>query len=257
MVTKICKIENCNNKIIAKSFCSKHYIRYKKYGDPNILLRSINGKGARNKNGYTYIYKPQHPNSMKNGKILEQVFVMSDYIRRPLNLKIEKVIHIDGNRSNNNINNLKLENKYEICTIENCDTRIHAKNLCIKHYGRFLKYGDPLQIKGREKGTGSISAQGYKLLWLPNHPNANASGRILEHRLIMSNYLGRPLLDTEYVHHKNGNRLDNRIDNLELCINQSQPPCQRIEDLIIWAKNILEIYEEEYNTKIKSIAKKL
>lgn len=56
----------------------------------------------------------------------------------------------------------------------------------------------------------------YILIYKPDHPNAQKGGYIPEHRLIMSNYLGRPLEPNEEVHHKNGNEKDNRLENLEL-----------------------------------------
>ena len=66
------------------------------------------------------------------------------------------------------------------------------------------------------KGGRRISNYGYVLLRKPDHPNARPDGYILEHRYVMSQYLGRPLRDDEIVHHKDGNRLNNDISNLEL-----------------------------------------
>lgn len=57
---------------------------------------------------------------------------------------------------------------------------------------------------------------GYVLVKANGHPMARSQGYILEHRLKVSNYLGRMLSKTEVVHHKNGIKNDNRIINLEL-----------------------------------------
>lgn len=56
----------------------------------------------------------------------------------------------------------------------------------------------------------------YVRIHKPGHPNAQANGTIYEHRFIMSEHLNRPLLETEVIHHKNGDGSDNRIENLEL-----------------------------------------
>lgn len=57
-------------------------------------------------------------------------------------------------------------------------------------------------------------ASGYILVYLPNHPAADRLGYVLEHRVVMEIHIGRFLLQDEIVHHKNGDKKDNRIENL-------------------------------------------
>lgn len=101
------------------------------------------------------------------------------------------------------------------------------------------------QCKLKQKSStgeeGYIGRNGYRLISRPTHENSQKSGKILEHVFIMSTYLGRPLNKGESVHHKNGIRNDNRIENLELW-HKGQPAGQRVEDKISWAKVFLETY---------------
>lgn len=57
---------------------------------------------------------------------------------------------------------------------------------------------------------------GHIVLYMPDHPMAAKSGYIFEHRLIMAEHLGRLLRPDEVVHHINGVKDDNRIENLQL-----------------------------------------
>ena len=78
----------------------------------------------------------------------------------------------------------------------------------------------PPHYKGKEhwnwKGGKKLSANGYVEIHLPTHPNSNNLGYVMEHRLVMEKNIGRYLLKTEIVHHLNGIKTDNKIENLEL-----------------------------------------
>jgi len=72
------------------------------------------------------------------------------------------------------------------------------------------------KMGGNNKGGRIKDRFGYIQIWKPEHPNAKIAGYIHEHRLVMSEHLRRPLEGSESVHHKNGIKDDNRLENLEL-----------------------------------------
>lgn len=90
---------------------------------------------------------------------------------------------------------------------------------------RFIRGHNPeTQFKKDNKmnwKTGLIKCNGYNLIYCPNHPKANKMGKgyIRYNRYLMENHLGRYLEDWEVVHHKNGIKDDDRIDNLEIHTN--------------------------------------
>jgi hypothetical protein len=119
-----------------------------------------------------------------------------------------------------------------------------ATGLCRGHQYRLecgdLRLDDPI----REMSVGYTNAKGYRLISKPEHSNAHKTGYIYEHVYVMSEHIGRPLLAHENVHHKNGVRDDNRLENLELW-SLSQPPGQRVEDKIAWAIELLKLYKPD------------
>ena len=112
------------------------------------------------------------------------------------------------------------------CSVKGCDRPYDIGGFCHLHYQRQRKTGNPgpVTLLRAKNGSGYIRG-GYKYIKMTD-------GRAIpEHRLVMEEHLGRPLVKGENVHHLNGIRLDNRIENLELWV-KVQPSGQRVEDLI-------------------------
>lgn len=127
--------------------------------------------------------------------------------------------------------------------------RLDRQNIRRKHQTR-KRRGLPLNYpKLTEAGKGFKVKDGYIFLIKKDHPNAAKDGYIAEHVFVMSNHIGRPLHKKETVHHKNGIRNDNRIENLELWSN-SHPYGQRVEDKINWCKEFLGNYGFDIVKKI-------
>jgi hypothetical protein len=121
-----------------------------------------------------------------------------------------------------------------LCSEPDCGRVHQAKGLCEYHYNQSRGVGIRARTR-RPNGTGTITADGYKTV-------GSKGKHMLEHRSVMEQLLGRALRTHENVHHKNGDRLDNRPENLELW-STSQPAGQRVEDLVVWAREILMQYE--------------
>ena len=138
------------------------------------------------------------------------------------------------------------------CTVEGCSSEAKTKKMCSKHYERTRRGADVLtgRYDGNHlnwRGGRSQRASGYVSVYLPVshrfYPEMTTrSGHVMQHRLVMAEHLNRPLLPTEEVHHINGVRNDNRIENLELWI-KSQPSGIRAKDAVVWAREILARYE--------------
>lgn len=217
-----CSVVNCSRESRVKCLCRAHYARSLKpsgispeipikTGDQNFKYCSINGCLRMINEGN---YCSGHASRIRRGIS---------------GLDLEKPI--------------KQVNKYkkdQICCINGCERPVHSWDMCKIHYSR-VKSGKPIGPLGKMKAKVGESRffdkNGYVLVSNPRGGNS-----IKEHRLIMERFLGRELRKNEIVHHINGIKTDNRIENLELW-DRSHPSGQRVEDKLAFYKDFIELYD--------------
>lgn len=138
----------------------------------------------------------------------------------------------------------------KVCRVDGCEKPTKRKNLCAAHIDRFVKGGEealslPIGYRGmRGYSKRQINPNGYVVVW-----DKSRLKNSLEHRLVMEDHLGRKLRRDETVHHINGIRDDNRLENLELW-SSSQPPGQRVREKVAWARQILSRYANDVDNGI-------
>lgn len=101
------------------------------------------------------------------------------------------------------------------------------------HYDRWRRTGEVGPPEAKITRRNNRTPEGYVRRWIDGRSQ-------LEHRWVIEQALGRHLWAYENVHHKNGRKDDNRLDNLEVWIT-AQPKGQRPEDLAAW---VVEHYRE-------------
>jgi len=228
MAQAICIIEGCDRlRGSARGWCYTHYRRWKKNGDPLALKHHpvpefcvIEGcdHGAKSKG-----LCPMHNERRRKGAD------MNEPQKRFLN---------------------------RVCAVDGCDRKGNDGGYCPMHKKRMVKYGEPGPAgyqTNREPGhiTGRHRDKyGYVHLIVTGRNEGvrgPVAGKVAEHRFIMEQHLGRRLTPREQVHHINGVRDDNRLDNLELWV-RPQPTGQRVDDLVAW---VVEMYPDYVRAAMK------
>ncbi len=132
------------------------------------------------------------------------------------------------------------KNRNKNCLVKSCDRKAERGGRCMAHYQRFWTHGNDYEEKPIRVDKGWFKRKGDGYICVPDGKGKS----ILQHIKVMSEHLGRPLHKGETVHHKNGIRDDNRIENLELW-SGNQPTGSRVSDLIIHSLEILKLYGKD------------
>jgi hypothetical protein len=204
-----CSLDGCSQPVIARGMCRRHYARWYKTGDPGpVGLKRLPDHAPCSVDGCD---KPNCANGL------------CEMHRWRMRAKGDPgpVGHLHRGRTAQPDVKCKVDECYRI-------TRGGRDGYCRLHSARLergLELG-PAEPLRAPRGSGS-SHDGYRRIYVPD------GRRVMEHVYVMEHHLGRELVPGENVHHRNGHRSDNRLENLELWL-VMQPSGQRVEDLIAY-----------------------
>src|SRR5690348_2040683 len=167
----LCSDASCTKKAIAKGLCTKHYQRVRR-------------------------------------KIVERIFECPVCLRT--------IVTINSKKKYCDTRCLSMSQTLEVrrrlisqgivstkpCAVPGCIAELtrRGKGFCGRHYAKLIRGGDPF-APDREYGQWTIS-DGYRVRTIKNGDGSQS--RIMEHRLVMAEVLGRPLTARENIHHRNG-----------------------------------------------------
>ena len=100
------------------------------------------------------------------------------------------------------------------------------------------------------KGGRNFDLDGYIRLYKPEHP-FNNHRYVLEHRLVMEDYLGRYLTKEEVVHHKNGIKNDNKLKNLVVYNRKNHATIHLKGNKIMLGKKLSKQVKNKISRKLK------
>lgn len=222
MGMRVCSVPDCGREVYARALCNTHYKRRQRTGDVR-ADRAI-GEQTGRPCSVAACDNTATERGLCHGHYLRVIRLGDVQADRPLSRRIN-----------------------DECTVDGCGRLARNSGLCKTHAHRRRKFGDVQADKPIRDvaGTGYLN-HGYRIIPVPKHLRylSNGETSTSEHRFVMAQHLGRPLRSDESVHHKNGNRLDNRVENLELWT-RWQPSGQRVADKLEWARELMRAYSPE------------
>lgn len=221
-----CRVSGCLSKVIAHGWCSKHYQQV----EAGLRLENgevVSGFIERNSGPRSLSSEERAAHNLRSGtcRLCSSPMFHGSTGFCSMHYARYRRGQIDG--EGKEIAPLKRVHSYNgvTCKVEGCSRRPKAYGLCDMHRQQELsgiinsegqvlrekKHGGRFAAKDRWTSTG-----GYIRVRAPDHPRADKYGFVLEHRLVAEQNLGRFLEPYELVHHRNGNRTDNRWENLQV-----------------------------------------
>lgn len=211
--TQVCDVVDCKKTIHTQGLCGMHYSRLLTHGDVgsanNLRVWRYDGTACSVAGCY---------------RVAQTRGWCRMHYRRWVRTGDPLKIRLGGKRYSPEAS----------CKVGNCEKVPKSRGYCQLHYNRWLRHGDPTKLLVAPQGSGYTGKDGYRVIRVDGKA-------VREHRYVMEQAIGRSLYPDETVHHKNGQRSDNRLENLELWVSR-HPKGQRISEVLEWAHEIIERY---------------
>lgn len=244
-----CSLDYCDKPSHARGWCSTHYRQWHQGRPlaPVVKLPELCAFDGCGRARYARGYCIAHYYQLREGKQLQEVFepkLDCDFpgCERQHCARGYCKGHYSQLRRGLPLTGEIGRPKPKPCLFDGCEKRARRQGYCDGHGAQIARGEKPRELRRQvEGGAWRKQPNGYVMRRISENGEKRS---IAQHRWVMEKHIGRKILPHENIHHKNGDRADNRIENLEIW-NTSQPAGQRPEDKVAWAKELLALYEPE------------